>query len=419
MTDGTFLFVGFDVERPGAVHATQHTNDVGSGTDDQVAIYLWPDGAQGFSYSFSSNPIGTHYQSSTENTAYAPTWWSAGRIVPGGYTVTMKLPLSIMRGGGASPWRIQVRATAPDTLDDFVWALGKAEQQGADQDVRYSGYLNGMPVRRAATRPQPRLQVYGLAAVASRAIGGSTSRSGADIAIPVTPTASLIAAIHPDYSNVALDQQTTRPPPTAGSSMKFARFSRRGRTSTTTPCASRARARKSCTRPRFPRPATATRSKGLRAGSACSFDAVRYGRNDTAQAVGAHIADPKYKATVNRIAVDMPGLKEEPSCTARHTTATKVCWNTLPTAPKPVRRSPIPAKRRERTPASASDKSSLIGLSTRKIGAEYDPFEVHAALGMTGWSAIQARAGTESEEQHPGRELLGLDRPLPRHLSAS
>ena len=177
MTDGTFLFVGFDVKQPGAVHATQHTNDVGSGTDDQVAIYLWPDAAQGFSYSFSSNPIGTHYQSSTENTAYAPTWWSAGRIVPGGYTVTMKLPLSIMRGGGASPWRVQFARQRPDTLDDYVWAFGKAEQQGADQDVRYSGYLNGMPVRRAATRPKPRVQVYGLAAVGSKAIGGSTSRT--------------------------------------------------------------------------------------------------------------------------------------------------------------------------------------------------------------------------------------------------
>ena len=41
----------------------------------------------------------------------------------------------------------------------------------------------------------------------SSAIGGFASRSGADIAIPITTGTSLVAAIHPDFSNVENDQQ--------------------------------------------------------------------------------------------------------------------------------------------------------------------------------------------------------------------
>lgn len=43
------------------------------------------------------------------------------------------------------------------------------------------------------------------------AYGGTTSRLGADVALPVTPTASLVATIHPDFSNVEADQQTIAP----------------------------------------------------------------------------------------------------------------------------------------------------------------------------------------------------------------
>ncbi|MDQ6824594.1 MAG: hypothetical protein M3007_03915, partial [Candidatus Eremiobacteraeota bacterium] len=40
---------------------------------------------------------------------------------------------------------------------------------------------------------------------------GSTSRMGLDASIPITPSASFVAALHPDYSNVELDQQTIAP----------------------------------------------------------------------------------------------------------------------------------------------------------------------------------------------------------------
>ena len=63
----------------------------------------------------------------------------------------------------------------------------------------------------AAARPKPRLQVYGLGEVTTAANGGNTSRVGADFSLPITPTASLVGTLHPDYSNVEVDQQTIAP----------------------------------------------------------------------------------------------------------------------------------------------------------------------------------------------------------------
>ena len=53
--------------------------------------------------------------------------------------------------------------------------------------------------------------MYGLSESTSKENGGSTSRVGMDFAIPVTPTASFVGALHPDYSNVEIDQQTISP----------------------------------------------------------------------------------------------------------------------------------------------------------------------------------------------------------------
>ena len=208
MTDGTYLYVGFEAKQRTAVQASQHTNDVGQGTDDQVTVYLWPEGATGFNYGFTANPIGTHYQYSTENTSYAPTWTSTGRIVPGGYVVMMRIPLHALRGGNGKPWRIQFERYVRATLDDFVWSYDAAEENASS--VLYAGYLDGLQAKNAA-RPQARFGLYALDALRSRAGGGSTSRMGLDASIPIAAKASFVAALHPDYSNVELDQQTIAP----------------------------------------------------------------------------------------------------------------------------------------------------------------------------------------------------------------
>ena len=59
--------------------------------------------------------------------------------------------------------------------------------------------------------PRPRVGMYALGEVASSSIGGSTSRVGADFSIPVAQTAAIFGTLHPDYSNVEIDQQTISP----------------------------------------------------------------------------------------------------------------------------------------------------------------------------------------------------------------
>ena len=73
-TDGTNIYVRFDVKQREALMAQQHTNEVGDGTDDEVWIDLWPNGNSGFYYQFAVTSNGTHFQYSSENTAYSPTW---------------------------------------------------------------------------------------------------------------------------------------------------------------------------------------------------------------------------------------------------------------------------------------------------------------------------------------------------------
>ncbi len=208
MVDKAYLYVGFDAKQSGPVQASQHTNDTGGGTDDNVTVYLYPNGTSGFSYAFTSNPIGTHYQSSSENTSYAPTWLSSGRIVPGGYTVTMRIPLAALRGGGAN-WRIALERFEITTLNDYVWPY-TAQQTNAGTSV-FAAALTGMPGATAATRPQPRIGLYGLGLIAPSSYGGSTSRIGLDASLPITATTSLVATVHPDYSNVEQDQQSISP----------------------------------------------------------------------------------------------------------------------------------------------------------------------------------------------------------------
>lgn len=208
-TDGKSLFVRFEALQREPIVATQHTNDVGQGSDDAVWVDLWPGGPSGYMYQFQATPNGTHYQSSSENTAYSPTWESRGAVKDEGYTVTMRIPLGVLRGVSSSrPWKAQFVRQIQSTGEQEVWSFD-VTQTNAD-DVAKAGAMT-LPQIRTAGRPSPRVAAYALAAVAASSIGGSTSRVGADISIPVTPTASFYATLHPDYSNVELDQQSIVP----------------------------------------------------------------------------------------------------------------------------------------------------------------------------------------------------------------
>jgi hypothetical protein len=208
MTDGEFLYVAVDARQSETIRATEHTNMVGLDTDDEVQVDLWPNGSRGFGYKFTSTPIGTHYEYSTENNAFEPTWWSVGKIDPGGYIINMKIPIGVMHGTGAGGWRVQLIRYVETTNTPYVWSYGS--EQGSFNDVKYSGTLSGLPMLAGLHEP-PRVGVYALGALAANSIGGSTSRVGADVSIPIVSGTAFVSTFHPDYSDVEIDQQTISP----------------------------------------------------------------------------------------------------------------------------------------------------------------------------------------------------------------
>jgi hypothetical protein len=209
LSDDKALYVAFDCEQNGEIVANQHTDDVGFDTDDEVQVDAWPGGPLGFRYLFTATPLGTHYQHSTENASYAPKWQSVGKVRPGGFTVTMRIPFDVMRGDGRKEFPIQFVRFVQKTDDLLVWSY--REGQSDHNDVVYAGKITGLTSAALASRPKPRIAFFGVGEIASRSDDGTTTRSGADVSIPITRTTSLVGTFHPDFSNVERDQQSISP----------------------------------------------------------------------------------------------------------------------------------------------------------------------------------------------------------------
>jgi hypothetical protein len=213
MQDKSALDIGFVVTQKESLTEAQETNGPGVANDDNVTVYLFPQGAGGFAYSFSANPRGARYQTSTENTAYSPQWTATSKITPTGYSVTMRIPFSLMRAAGSTVWRAEFARTTVVSGSTAIWAFTPGQRSVSDPS--YAGTLRDLAqhvqTATAPVRPQPRLQLYSLGELTTHAQGGDTSRVGADLSLPITPTASFVSTLHPDYSNVEVDQQTIAP----------------------------------------------------------------------------------------------------------------------------------------------------------------------------------------------------------------
>jgi hypothetical protein len=277
-------------------------------TDDEVQIDLWPNGPAGFRYIFITTALGTHYQFSSENNSYDPTWWSAGKLVPGGFTVTMKIPLTVMHGAGSGTWRVQFARLIMATGDDEVWSYGPAQQN--HNDVNYAGIADGLP-RLATLRPKPRAGVYALGAVASSSAGGTTSRAGVDLSIPLFSGTSFVGTFHPDFSNVEIDQQTIAPtafPRLLNEVRPF--FAQGANFYNTTPNCPDCPGTQLYT-PNIPTPRDGYAIEGQHGlFSYGAFDAVGAGRVDGAQAVNYTSPDQKNLATVQRVTTTYTGLHD-------------------------------------------------------------------------------------------------------------
>jgi hypothetical protein len=205
---GSALYVAFEAQQREPMVASQVTDGPGVLTGDAVMVHIWPNGLNGFAYWYATNPFGARDQFSSENSGYAPPWLAFGHRTIHGYVAILKIPLSAMHVQKNATWRMQFHRMVVASSSNYVWEL--ASEQASFVDARYAGHVVGLDETQA-TALHPRLQLYGLGEVASSAVGGSTSHVGADFSLPVTATASLFGTLHPDFSNVEIDQQSISP----------------------------------------------------------------------------------------------------------------------------------------------------------------------------------------------------------------
>jgi hypothetical protein len=209
LVDKANLYVAFVAQQTEPITATQHTMDTSLSADDVVRVYLWPGGDHGFEYFFAANPIGTRNEYSAENSSFAPHWVAVASRSDKGFTVTEQIPLNVMRGDGRSTWRLQFDRSLHASGQTFEWAYDPAQR--STDSVTFTGFLTGMNVTTSSTRTKPRVGIYTLGQLGTLAAGGDRARMGADIAMPITDTASFFSTLYPDYSNVDQDQQTISP----------------------------------------------------------------------------------------------------------------------------------------------------------------------------------------------------------------
>ncbi len=315
-TDGKALYVRFDAIQHEPIAAEQHTNDVGQGNDDEVWIDLWPNGINGYFYQFYATPNGTHYEFSSENTGYSPNWESAGTTTAGGYTVTMRIPFEVLRNAHGGDWHAQFVRYVRSTGEQQVWSYDKVQMTPdsyGNADYAHAGSIEVPKLTGIAfSRPRPRAALYALGEAASKTIGGSTSRVGADLSIPITPTASFYSTFHPDYSNVELDQQSISP-------TVYQRYYSEVRPFFTQAanfynqfnCDACPNVQALYT-PAIPTPREGYAVEG-KAGPIgfATFDSIGDGRNDLASAVDYTSPDTRWGASVERVAANLTGLNDD------------------------------------------------------------------------------------------------------------
>lgn len=386
MVDDAYLYVGADARQRQPLSATQHTNDQALENDDYFEIDLWPNGANGFAYEFSVNPIGTHNQRSSENTAYAPAWKSAGRSVPGGYQVTMRIPLAAIKSAGAQTWNAQFIRYVAASQVLYEWQHAPAQQTEDETDVLFSGYLHGF-VARAASRPRPRAGVYLLGDLASKNAGGSTSRMGLDLSIPITSTASFVATVHPDYSNVELDQQTITPTAFARQFQEVRPFFTQGANFYGNGYCVACTAQELYT-PAIPTPRDGFAVEGKQGMfSFAGFDALGFSRNDSAQALNFNTPDQRYSVALNRVAVNVPNFRDTVTTINVAHNSQRGFWQyvdygrengtAVTTAAQGVRKE---------AGAGLYDQTGGIFAVLREIGTQYSPADGYVQLpGIAGY----------------------------------
>jgi len=127
-TDGKFLYVRFDAAQKERIVSAQPVD--GKSDGDLVWIDLQPSGSSGPLYRFAASPDGGS-GATVSNGAAAPAFQASGATYDGGYTVTMKIPLSTLRVQGGASWSAQFARSVHASGQEFVWSHdGNVAQAG-------------------------------------------------------------------------------------------------------------------------------------------------------------------------------------------------------------------------------------------------------------------------------------------------
>ena len=389
LIDKSFIYVAFTAHQKTAPLVTQRTNGPAVNNDDWVEVLLWPSGVNGFRYAFQCNAIGICYQESSENADFDPIWSAAGRITDGGFSVTMRIPLGAIRGDGRDAWRMQLARQNNRVGDDTpVWAY--APGMDSEGQAEFSGYLTGMQNLGSSLRSRPRVGIYGLGALAAQRVGGNTTRIGADFAIPVTATASIIGTLHPDYSNVELDQQTiapiefrrqiqeVRPFFNQGASFydKFSVVADPGNIMLYTPS--------------IPTPADGFAIEGTQGDfGLAAFDASSADRTDASQAASWSSSDKVLSGEVQRETVDMPGFTDRATAGGIQIDNQRDAYAYVNFGSDAGTNVLDPSQADWAEAGGAyHGPTSFLGAAVRKIGADYNPLDGFVAHpDIAGWAA--------------------------------
>jgi hypothetical protein len=375
-TDATYLYVRFDNAQHEPLWARQHTNDIGDGTDDEIWVDLWPNGPNGFYYQFAATSNGTHFQYSTENTAYDPTWWSYGAAHPdGSWTTTEKIPLKVVRGSGSSGgWRIQFVRIVRSTGERQIWSWGPLQTNG--DDVTYAAPTSGMAPA-AVSRATPRVGVYGLGALGSPGSGLSTSRMGADFSVPVTATSSIYGTLHPDFSNVEVDQQTIAPTAYQRVYTEVRPFFTQGANYYDPFDCDVCPYTAQLYTPSIPTPRDGYAFEGKQGlFSFAGFDAVGLDRDDGAEMVQMHTPNNQWSYAVQQVDVDLPGIVDHTITSGVHFNDAKH-WDAFFNYGEDLGTDVLDDSRNKRIDGGAYYYTNTFGMgaSLRSFGEYYQPLD--------------------------------------------
>lgn len=322
-TDGLFLYVRFDAAQQSPVIAAQHSDDQLTGGsvgangnlawshDDAVWVDLWPTGPGGFEYQFEANAAGAHNESSSENAAFAPQWESHGTTGETGYIVTMAIPLDVIHGAHSGAWRAQFVRYVRSTGALYVWTSAPSQAQPDDPANAGTLVMPSSPTH--AKPPKARVAAYGLGSIASGSAGGSTTRVGADLSYPITPTAALYATFHPDYSNVELDQTTIAPNVSARTYVETRPFFTQAASYYNNfPCAVCPATSQLLYTPGIPTPSQGYAFEGKQgAFGFAGFDAIGDARNDAASVVNYTSDNTHWQASAQHVQASLPGVVDD------------------------------------------------------------------------------------------------------------